>query len=86
MRRLSRRIQDELIARGMPAEAGEIAALLESNLAGDDPSADPQPTRDAVLPTHCPNCGGTLHPDEIEWLDGITAECAYCGSPVRGNS
>jgi hypothetical protein len=36
-----------------------------------------------VLPTHCPSCGAALRPDEIEWLDESTAECAYCGSPVR---
>jgi endogenous inhibitor of DNA gyrase (YacG/DUF329 family) len=41
------------------------------------------PARKPILPTHCPACGGTVRPDEVEWLDEITAECAYCGSPVR---
>jgi hypothetical protein len=25
-----------------------------------------------------------FRPDEIEWLDEVTAECDYCGSPLRG--
>ena len=33
--------------------------------------------------SHCPSCGASLRPDEVEWLDDVTAECAYCGSPVR---
>ena len=32
----------------------------------------------------CPSCGAAVRPDEVEWLDYVTAECAYCGSPVRG--
>jgi hypothetical protein len=24
-----------------------------------------------------------LAPDEVEWQDEVTAECAYCGSPIR---
>ena len=37
-----------------------------------------------ILPTHCPSCGAALKPDEVDWLDDVTAECEYCGSPVRG--
>lgn len=32
------------------------------------------------LPTKCPQCGGTVHPDEVEWHMNRTAECEYCGS------
>jgi hypothetical protein len=35
------------------------------------------------LPAKCPNCGGSIRPNEIEWLDPHTAECSYCGSPVQ---
>jgi hypothetical protein len=37
----------------------------------------------AVLPASCPKCGATVRPDEIEWIDERTAECAYCGTPLR---
>jgi hypothetical protein len=36
-----------------------------------------------VLPTHCTQCGGIVRSDEVDWIDEITAACAYCGSPIR---
>ncbi len=39
-----------------------------------------------VLPTHCPGCGAPIHPDDVDWIDNVTAECEYCGSPVRGEN
>jgi hypothetical protein len=36
-----------------------------------------------VLPTHCAQCGAIVRPDEVDWIDEITAACAYCGSPIR---
>jgi hypothetical protein len=36
-----------------------------------------------LLPTHCTQCGGIVRPDEVDWIDEITAACAYCGSPIR---
>jgi hypothetical protein len=36
-----------------------------------------------VLPTNCPSCGGPVLLKEVEWLDDITAECAYCGNGIR---
>jgi hypothetical protein len=84
MRTLGQRVVDELTARGLNAEAGEITSLLGSNLPKELP-AEPAPAKRPVLPTHCPSCGGTVKSDEIEWIDEITAECDYCGSPLRGN-
>jgi hypothetical protein len=53
----------------MPAEPPNIRELT--------------PTKKPILPTHCPSCGAALRPDEVDLPDDITAECAYCGSPVR---
>ena len=39
----------------------------------------------SVLPLRCPSCGGPLHPNEVIWLNEITAECDYCGSPIRAD-
>jgi predicted RNA-binding Zn-ribbon protein involved in translation (DUF1610 family) len=36
-----------------------------------------------LLPSHCESCGGPIHSPEVEWLNAHTAECPYCGSPIR---
>jgi hypothetical protein len=78
------RVISELNARGLTNEAAEVAAWLKTIA----PSASEFVTlapkgRKPILPTHCPQCGAALRPDEVEWLDEVTAECGYCGSPVR---
>ena len=75
------RTVNELNEHGLKNEAVEIEAWLKSVLP-DTPSFE-SPAKRPVLPTHCPSCGAPLHSDEVEWLDNITAECGYCGSPVR---
>ena len=82
--RASQRLITELKERGLAKEAAEIETFLQ---AASPPMAEieaqPAPAKRPVLPTHCPQCGAALRPDEVEWLDESTAECAYCGSPVR---
>ena len=82
------RAVDELHQRGWTQQAEEVAAWLNATLAGAPAEAaaplQPAPSaRPPLLPTHCPQCGGALHSDEVEWIDSHTAECGYCGSPVR---
>jgi hypothetical protein len=87
LHRAGRRILTELNQRGLTAAAEEISSFMSSNLPGNFSISDKaSPTRKPVLPTHCLSCGAALHPDEVEWLDEVTAECAYCGSPVREES
>lgn len=87
LHRAARRIINELKQRGLTDEANEISGFLNSNLPGNfSVPAGATPARKPILPTHCPSCGAALRPDEEDWLDEITAECAYCGSPVRGES
>jgi len=77
------RIIHELKERELTNEANEIEAMLN----GKNPSIS-MPDKSAqspVLPTHCPHCGAGLRPDDVEWFDEITAECAYCGSPIRAS-
>ena len=80
---LGQRIVNELQVRGLKAEAEEIASLVSGNLPNTYPDKNSQPEKRPVLPTHCPSCGAAVKPDEAEWLDEITAECSYCGSPIR---
>ncbi len=75
---------EDLRARNLNAEADEIANLLKASLPKGFQADNSAPAKKPVLPTHCPSCGAGVKPDEVEWLDDVTAECAYCGSPVRG--
>lgn len=76
---------DELNARGLVSEATEISEVIKNNLPSEVPSVQPvQKKSRPALPTHCPSCGAALKPNDVEWLDDVTAECEYCGSPVRG--
>jgi hypothetical protein len=79
------RIVAELNQRGMGKEAGQITAYVKSLLPGFNLAAsETAPAKRATLPTHCPSCGAPVHSDEVDWMDDVTAECAFCGSPVRG--
>ena len=78
------RVIAELQERGHAKEAAEIKAWLDSALPSSLAAQTPLPAKQRPsLPTHCPQCGAAVRPDEVEWLDDVTAECAYCGSPVR---
>ncbi len=76
----------ELSGRGLTTKAGEIALLIQNNLPAGAPQKAQAAAKSPPLPTHCPNCGATLRPGEIEWLDDVTAGCDYCGSSVRGET
>ena len=84
LRRAGRRILAELNEHGLADAAQEVSAWLNGAIPADSQNIpETSPARKTVLPTHCPSCGAALRPDEVDWLDDITAECAYCGSPVR---
>ena len=83
--RVGGRIARDLKARGLEKEAQEIANLVQSNIPAISESPTqrgPDPAR-VALPTHCRSCGGPIRSDEVEWIDSLTAECSFCGSPVR---
>lgn len=85
--RAGRRILTELTARGLDGEAQRIrSSLADLGVASLEatPESGPSPSgRRPLLPVFCPGCGAPVHPDEVEWLDDLTAECEYCGSPMR---
>lgn len=82
MMALGQRAVQELQAQGLAAEASEISELIYGQNQVQNKTPD-LPPKKPILPTHCPSCGGAIRPNEIEWLDEITAECDYCGSPLR---
>jgi len=79
---LSGRIVSELRSRGLTNEAAQIEAEIKEMLAGIDLSAfQPMQTgKTAQLPAQCPQCGGNVRRDEVEWIDATSAVCNYCGS------
>jgi hypothetical protein len=82
---LGQQAMDELNARGLTSEAAEISELIKNNIPAEVTSTPAVvEKKKAILPTHCPACGAALKPTDVEWLDDLTAECEYCGSPVRG--
>ena len=78
------RIVGELNQRGLTTEAGQITDLMKTLLPAFNAASESVHNKKAALPTHCPGCGAPIRPDEVDWLDDVTAECAFCGSPVRG--
>ena len=85
---MGNRVVTELNEHGMTAEAQEIASWLKTALPSMPASARmgaTAPAKKPVLPTHCPGSGGPVRVDDLEWLDDLTADCNWCGSPVRAN-
>ena len=82
--RAARRSIEFLQQQGLVEAASQVEQLLGGQ-SGSPTTAGSPPKRAqaARLPTHCPSCGAALRPDEVEWLDDVTAECDFCGSPVR---
>jgi hypothetical protein len=82
---LGQQAVDELSAHGLTDEANEIREVIQNNVPAHVSAAPLVPEKKRpILPTHCPSCGAALKPNDVEWLDDVTAECEYCGSPVRG--
>lgn len=80
------RIILDLRENNLEEETAEIELWIKT-LAPSPPSFEKPheaPAGKPDLPIHCPSCGAAVRPDEVEWLDENTAECAYCGSLLRG--
>lgn len=83
----------EVVARLREHGYTQVAAELERDMqaqlsrAGIDAAAvrqmDMSAPRHASLPGQCPDCGGPLRSNEIEWIDATSAECPYCGTIVK---
>ncbi|NWF65327.1 MAG: hypothetical protein HXY38_13595 [Chloroflexi bacterium] len=87
LQQLGGRIVMELRERGLHAEAEEVESVLRNNLpAAAQKEAKPSSYHQVILPTHCPSCGAAVRREDVEWVDALTAECDYCGSPIRAES
>jgi tetratricopeptide (TPR) repeat protein len=81
---MSGRILSELRSHGLTKEAAAIEAEIKEMLAGVDISQfqPVQVGKPANLPAQCPQCGGNVRRDEVEWIDATSAACDYCGSVI----
>lgn len=84
---VAQRAVAELNQRGLSAEAQELATWSKS--AGNPSSAGTEAmsstsAKRPLLPTSCPECGGPIRADDVDWIDEATAECNWCGTALRG--
>jgi hypothetical protein len=81
LRRAGRRVAEDLRRLGQPGLAQELSASLEGTSQGEE-EAGSAPARPR-LPLQCPHCGAPARPDEVEWFEDGSAECAYCGGIIQ---
>jgi hypothetical protein len=75
----------ELLEYGFAAESQELKSFLNHLSPREIPwhTLQPLPIKKPTLLTHCSACGAAIRADEVEWPDEATAECAFCGNPLR---
>jgi hypothetical protein len=84
LQRAGGRTVTELTERGLLPQAAEIEAILKGSVpAPVGNMAVNESTEKRTLPVACPTCGAPLRSDEVEWVDGASAECPFCGGLVR---
>lgn len=79
------RIQTELNERGFAHEASVIGSYLEQ-IRKDHELTDlliPREIKGSKLPANCPQCGGSVIPDQVERFEDGSAQCDYCGSVIQ---
>ncbi|QRN83523.1 hypothetical protein JR338_01860 [Chloroflexota bacterium] len=86
--RVGNQVTAELKDRGLTEASDSIRQWLDEKLAGlkTELPVEGKVVERPILPTKCPSCGGSIDPQMVEWLDGVTVECLYCGSAVRAES
>jgi hypothetical protein len=83
LHRIGGRIVDELILQGNHQAAQEVNQWLTHALEKHPDVIINHPEGDIhrpSLPVKCPQCGASVRPDEVDWIDSNIPSCAYCGS------
>lgn len=77
----------ELRARGLAAEADALETRVRQAVGLQAVAPSPAVSVSSPrLPAKCPYCGGTVRPQEVEWVNGTSAVCDYCGSLLGGEA
>ncbi|MEX2030287.1 MAG: hypothetical protein WD906_04890 [Anaerolineales bacterium] len=82
---LASRLARDLETWGLPDAAAYVRGLAYVPSGAHALSSPRESGPQGRLPTHCPQCGGSVHPGEVEWADDRTAICDYCGSPIQAS-
>ena len=86
VRRLLPRMLAVLEQHGRREEAQELRRKAEQLLGPLPAGAGPgMAGLRANLPGKCPNCGGPLKPNEVNWVGPRSAECPYCGGVISAS-
>jgi hypothetical protein len=87
--RMAQRILEEMEEQGYPAEAQALRTEFDMHLKklglslAENPTAGSSGVQKRNLPAQCPACLGPVRSDEVEWIDEISAQCAFCGSTLK---
>jgi predicted RNA-binding Zn-ribbon protein involved in translation (DUF1610 family) len=80
------------IAELQPLEQPEAAEKLQTWLdqtLKEHPEATSSPTelttskKPLRFPPKCPQCGASIHMNQVDWIDEVSIECPYCGSAIQ---
>ena len=59
-------------------EAQKPTRVATTGATKADPDADKR-----WLPTQCPQCGGALAINDVQWISSFEARCPFCGSVLK---
>ena len=82
------RVLADMRQHNLNDEAAALEQELNELLAqgGLSLGAAPAAARTRHLPAKCPSCGGTVLPNEVQWLEDGRAICDYCGSILESQA
>lgn len=87
---ISRKLQSYGLTNALTALQGEFApqagptpAKAQSGGPQLAPPGEPPAAARGRLPAACPQCGGPVRSDEVDWIDAASAECPYCGAVLQ---
>jgi tetratricopeptide (TPR) repeat protein len=87
MRHVGKRILQTLETHSLSEEARALEELLQSqfSIPGEEENTSKPSGSQYELPPKCPYCGGTVHPEEVNWQEQNLAVCDYCGSVIKAS-
>jgi hypothetical protein len=72
----------ELTKRGLKVAAETLTSEFGDKVPQPIPF-DSRAAQLARLPSNCPHCGAPLRSSDVHWVDALTMECGFCGTPIR---
>ena len=76
-------ISSKLRTNGMASAADMLQREYEDKVKPFRAYAPASPAQGKRLPSNCPHCGAAARSDEVDWIDGQSAECNYCGGVIQ---